>query len=213
VQTAFFSDLAKDLRPGDVIMTPWAQAIAQERVKRDHVDDPWGYCMSPGVPRIHFASRVFKILQTTNVIALLYEMDTGPVFRQVHTDGRPLPVSPEPTSLGYSIGHWEGDALVVTTSGFRDGGWLDTRKGRPHSDALEVTERMRRVNVGLMEMEITIKDPKAYLKPWVVTVPFQLVHDSELLEGSCENHAKTMEHRRITPSSEPPSVEVSGAAQ
>src|SRR5215510_11953924 len=70
----------------------------------------------------------FKILQTPNLVALLYDLDTNPTFRQVHTDGRPLPKDPEPTWLGYSIGRWEGDELVVTTAGFRDGGWLDTQR-------------------------------------------------------------------------------------
>lgn len=203
----YFYDLAKDLRPSDVVMTPWAQAIAQQRESRNHIDDPWGYCTAPpGVPRINVSLAPFKILHTAAVTALLYDLDTGPVFRQLHTDGRPLPENPEPTWLGYSIGRWDDDALVVTTAGFRDGGWLDTQKGRPHSDALRVTERIRRPSFGRMEMEITIDDPKAFAKPWVVTVPFRLVADSELLEGSCDSHQKTLEHRRITPAPpEPPS--------
>jgi len=202
----YFYDLAKDLGRDDVVMTPWAQAIAQQRESRNHIDDPWGYCLAPpGVPRIN-VSAAFKILQTPTVTALLYELDTSPIFRQVHTDGRPLPENPEPTWLGYSIGRWDGDALVVTTAGFRDGGWIDTQKGRPHSDALRVTERIRRLSIGRMEMEITIDDPKAYVKPWIVKVPFRLIADSELLEGSCDSHDKTMEHRRINPAPpEPPS--------
>jgi hypothetical protein len=204
----YFYDLAKDLGPGDVVMTPWAQAIAQQRESRDHVDDPWGYCLAPpGVPRINVVGGLaFKILQTPTVTALLYDLDTSPTFRQVHTDGRPLPENPEPTWLGYSIGRWDGDVLVVTTAGFRDGGWIDTQKGRPHSDALRVTERIRRLNIGRLEMEITIDDPKAYVKPWSVKVPFRLIPDSELLEGSCESHEKTIEHRRVAPAPpEPPS--------
>ena len=202
----YFYDLAKDLRPGDVVMTPWAAAIAAQREKRNNIDDPWGYCAAPpGVPRIN-VSAGFKILQTPPVIALLYELDTGPVFRQVLMDGRPLPVNPEPTRLGYSVGKWDGDVLVVSTSGFVDGGWIDTQRGRPHSDALRVTERIRRLTIGQMEMVITIDDPKAFEKPWTVRVPFRLVADSELLEGSCDGHEKTMEHRRIDPMpAEPPS--------
>ena len=211
----YFYDLAKDLKPGDVVMTPWAQAIAQQRESRDHVDDPWGYCLaSPGVPRINVSAGAFKILQTPAVTAVLYDLDTGPVFRQLHTDGRPLPQNPEPTWLGYSIGRWEGDVLVVTTAGFRDGGWLDTQRGRPHSDALRVTERIRRQNIGRMEMEIAIDDPKAFVKPWTVKVPFRLVPDSELLEGSCDSHEKTMAHRRIAPLvPEPPSAAGPGAVK
>jgi hypothetical protein len=205
----YFYDLAKDLKPGDVVMTPWARTIAEQRESRNHVDDPWGYCLAPpGVPRINVAAGAFKILQTPTMTALLYDLDTGGTFRQVHTDGRPFPESPEPTWFGYSVGRWDGDALVVTTTGFRDGGWIDTQRGRPHSDALRVTERLRRLSIGRMEMEITIDDPKAYVKPWTVKVPFRLIADSELLQGSCDAHEKTMEHRRVTPASEPPSPRV-----
>jgi hypothetical protein len=204
----YFYDLAKGLPPGEVVMTPWAEAIARQREGRNHIDDPWGYCLAPpGVPRIDVSPpSAFKIVQTPNLLALLYDLDTNPTFRQIHTDGRPLPKDPEPTWLGYSIGRWEGDALVVTTAGFRDGGWLDTQRGRPHSDALRVTERLRRTTIGRMEMAITIDDPKAFLKPWTVRVPFRLVADSELLEGSCEAHGRTVEHRQsAAPPPEPPS--------
>jgi len=202
----YFYDLAKDLKPGDVVMTAWAQAIAQQREARRHIDDPWGYCAAPpGVPRVDVAG-VFKILQTPAVTGLLYELDTGGVFRQVMTDGRPLPANPEPTWMGYSIGRWDGDTFVITTAGFRDRGWLDTQKARPHSDALRVTERLRRIDIGHMEMVITIDDPKAFERSWTVRVPFKLIADSELLEGSCDAHEKTMEHRRIDPAPpEPPS--------
>ena len=204
----YFYDLAKGLPPGGVVMTPWAQGVARQRESRNHIDDPLGYCAAPpGVPRINVSPPgAFKILQTPAVLALLYDLDTNPTFRQIHTDGRPLPKDPEPTWLGYSIGRWEGDEFVVTTAGFRDGGWLDTQRARPHSDALRVTERLRRRSIGRMDMAITIDDPKAFEKPWTVTVPFKLIPDSELLEGSCENHDKTIEHRRIDPAPpEPPS--------
>jgi hypothetical protein len=204
----YFYDLAKGLPPGDVVMTPWAEAIARQRESRNHIDDPWGYCLAPpGVPRINVSPPgTFKIVQTPVLLALLYDLDTNPTFRQIHTDGRPLPTDPEPTWLGYSIGRWDGDDLVVTTAGFRDGGWLDTQRGRPHSDALRVTERLRRQTIGRMDMSITIDDPKAFQKPWTVTVPFRLVADSELLEGSCESHGRTIEHRRLPPPPpEPPS--------
>src|SRR2546426_840852 len=121
-------------------------------------------------------------------------------------DGRPLPEVSEHTWLGYSIGKWEGDTFVVETTGLKDGGWLDTLKARPHSDALRVTERLRRTDFGHMELTITINDPKAYIKPWTVKTALNLVADGELLEGSCDNHDKSMEHRRMSPPPpEPPS--------
>jgi hypothetical protein len=205
VQSLFF-DLAKSLDPGDVQMTPWASAIAAQRESRNHVDDPYGYCLPPGVPRINFAGGPFKFLQTPGVTAILYETLVGMIFRQVFTDGRPLPEVSERTWLGYSVGRWEGDTLVVETSGFRDGGWLDTAKGRPHSDALRVTERFRRTDFGHMDLSVTIDDPKAFTKPWTITAPLLLQPDTELIEAFCDEHEKTMEHRRIAPPPpEPPS--------
>lgn len=203
-QSLFF-DLAKDLNAADVQMTPWAQGIQTQREARNHVDDPYGYCLPPGTPRINFGGGPFKILHTNQVTVLLYETIAGMTFRQVLTDGRALPPVSEPTWLGYSVGRWDGDVFVVETAGFRDGGWLDTRKARPHSDALRVTERFRRTDFGHMQLSITIDDRKAFLKPWTVQTSLTLLPDTELVEAFCDNHDKTMEHRRIEPMTEPPS--------
>src|SRR5215471_16498463 len=197
-QSLFF-DLAKDLKPEDVQMTPWAAAIQAQRESRNHVDDPYGYCLPPGVPRIDFGGGPFKVLQTAAETVFLYESLAGLTFRQIFTDGRPLPEPNVPTWLGYSVGRWDGDGFVIETTGFRDGGWLDTKKGRPHSDALHVTERLRRTDFGHIELTITITDPKAYLKPWTLRAMLRFQSDSELLESFCDEHDKTMIHRRITP--------------
>jgi hypothetical protein len=203
--TRLFMDLALGLKPSDVEMTPWAAAVQKQRVGRDHVDDPYGYCFLPGVPRINFTGTL-KIIPTPKVTVILYETAANLAFRQVFTDGRPLPEVTEHTWLGYSIGKWEGDAFVVETMGLKDGGWLDTLRARPHSDALRVTERFRRIDIGHLELTVTINDPKAYLKPWTVKTTLNLVPDMELLEGSCDTHDKTMEHRRMPPAPpEPPS--------
>ena len=200
-----FMDLAQSLKASDVELTPWAVGIQAQRVKRDHVDDPYGYCLLPGVPRINFIGTL-KIIPTAQVTVFLYETAANLAFRQVFTDGRPLPEISEHTWLGYSIGKWEGDTFIVETTGLKDGGWLDTLKARPHSDALRVTERLRRTDFGHMELTITINDPKAYIKPWTVKTALNLVADGELLEGSCDNHDKSMEHRRMSPPPpEPPS--------
>jgi hypothetical protein len=208
---SLFFDLAKDLKPADVEMTPWASAIQKRRESRDHVDDPYGYCLPPGVPRIDFAGGPFKILPGPHFTAFLHETLVGMLFRQVFTDGRPLPAVNEPTWLGYSVGRWDGDTFVVESSGFRDAGWLDTRKARPHSDALRVTERFRRRDVGHMDLTVTINDPKAYLKPWTITAPLNLLPDTELIEAFCDGHDKTMEHRRISPPLVEPPSGASGA--
>lgn len=201
-----FFDLAKDLNPSDVQMTPWAAAIQKQRESRDHIDDPYGYCLPPGVPRIHFVIGTYRIVSTPTITAFLHETAVGLMFRQAFTDGRPLPTVTEPTWMGYSIGRWDGDTFVVETTGFKDRGWLDTQKGRPHSDMLRVTERFRRRDFGHIDLAITINDPKAFVKPWTVTTVLTLQADTEILESFCDNHDKTMEHRRIgTPPVEPPS--------
>jgi hypothetical protein len=202
---SLFFNLAKDLKPDDVQMTPWAAQIQTQRESRNHVDDPYGYCLPPGTPRIDFGGGPFRILHTPQITALLYETLVGMTFRQVFTDGRPLPDVIEPTWLGYSVGHWDGDAFVVETTGFRDGGWLDTFKGRPHSDALHVTERFRRIDFGHMELTITIDDPKAFVKPWTIKAPLLLLPDTELVEAFCDGHDRTMTHRDVQPAPEPPS--------
>jgi hypothetical protein len=136
----------------------------------------------------------------------LYETIANMTFRQVYTDGRALPRNAEPTWLGYSVGRWDGDTFVVETTGFRDGGWLDTRKARPHSDALRVVERFRRLDYGRAELTITIDDAKAFLQPWTITTPLRLLPDTSLIESFCESHDSTMDHRRIDPAPvEPPS--------
>ncbi|MGA2714784.1 MAG: hypothetical protein ABSG41_16915 [Bryobacteraceae bacterium] len=204
-----FFDLARDLKASDVEMTPWATGIQAQRVSRNHVDDPIADCLPAGMPRMAFWS-AFKILQTPSEMAFLYEGQNGPLFRQILTDGRPLPPIDNQTWMGYSIGRWEGDTFVVETQGFRDGGWLDTRAAHPNSDALRLSERYRRVDFGKIDWIITIDDPKAYRKPWTVKTALYLVPDTELIEGFCaEGEADTIKHRRITPPPpEPPSVPV-----
>jgi len=204
-QSLFF-DLTRDLRPEEVQMTPWAAAIQTKRESRNHVDDPYGYCMPPGVPRIDYSGGPFKIIQTPTVTALLYETLVGMMFRQVFTDGRSLPVDPESNWLGYSIGRWDGDTFAVETVGLKDGGWLDTRKGHPHSDALHLTERFRRTDFGHMQLTLNIDDPKAYVKPWSVRANLNLLPDTELLEAFCDSHEKTVAHRQVEPAPpDPPS--------
>jgi hypothetical protein len=202
-------DLAKDLKPEEVQMTPWAAAISAQRISREHADDPRSRCLPGGVPRINFSGGPFKILQTPAETVFLYEASNGLTFRQVFTDGRPAPESEVPSWLGYSLGRWEGDTFVVDTTGFKDGGWLDTLKARPHSDALRVTERFHRVNFGHIEMSITINDPKAFLKPWTAKTILNFQQDTELLESFCDAQEKSMEHRVMPPPPpEPPSPPV-----
>ena len=127
-------------------------------------------------------------------------------MRQIFTDGRALPPDPNPTWMGYSIGRWDGDTFVVETNGLRDDGWLDTRKGHPNSDALHVTERFHRRDLGHLDLAVTIDDPKAYVKPWTGNMVLALMPDTELLEAFCDSQQQTLEHRSTAPAPpEPPS--------
>ena len=125
---------------------------------------------------------------------MLHESRT--IYRQIFTDGRKLPKDAQPTWMGYSIGHWEGDTFVVETSGFRgDGSWLDN-SGHPHTEALKLTERFRRVNFGQLELDVTIDDPKAYTKPWTVVIKERLLVDVELIDEICLENEKSLVHMK-----------------
>jgi len=191
-QGGYFGNLGRDLKPDELLMLPWAEAQVKENQTNLHKNDPMVGCLPPGVPRINLGGsrnmpHPFKVVQTPSLVVLLYETSTNQTFRQVFLDGRPMPVDPQPTWLGYSIGHWEGDTLVVETTGFNGRAWVDTSSGHPQTDAARVTERFTRRDIGHMNVQITVDDPKAYLKPWTATVPVNLLADSDLIETFCEN--------------------------
>ena len=188
----YFKNLASDLKPEDVTMLPAAIALQKQHEIKDHSDDPMALCLPPGVPRIDTSNsgdalHPFKIVQTPNLILLLYETSVYSTFRQVFLDGRKLPTDGQPTWLGYSAGRWEGNTLVVETTGFNGRAWLDTFKGHPQSDAARVTERFTRRDFGHMDLAITIDDPKSYAKPWQATMHTILLPDTDLIETVCEN--------------------------
>ena len=120
-----------------------------------------------------------------------YEEDTS--FRQIFTDGRKQPDDPQPAWLGYSVGKWDGDTFVVDTIGVNENTWLDNA-GRPHSDAMHLTERYHRTDFGHMDMQLTIDDPKAFTKPWTVSENARLMPDTDLLEYICSENNKDVEH-------------------
>ena len=132
-----------------------------------------------------------KIVQTPGMLVILIEYNMS--YRQIFLDGRPLPADPNPAWDGYSTGKWEGDTLVVETTGFRDGQWLDAG-GDPMTDAAKVTNRFRRPDFGHLEIEITIDDPKAYTKPWSTKVSEVLAPDTDLLEFVCKENEKDLQH-------------------
>ena len=182
-------DMARNL-PGGVPFQPWAEDLFKRRVANDALEDPTAKCIVGGVPRSDFVPYPMKILQLPEMVVVLYEAVHS--YRQIFTDGRELPKDPNPAWYGYSTGRWDGDVFVVTTTGFNDDVWLDNM-GRPATSALRVTERFRRHNLGRMDIEVTIDDPKAYTRPWTVTQPLALVPDSELLEYICNENNKYFE--------------------
>lgn len=183
----YVGNIAKDIKAEDIPYQPWAAELFKQRRATDSRDDPTAQCIVGGVPRSDLVPYPFKIFQLPNEVVILYEAVQS--YRQIFTDGRGFPDDPTPTWFGYSIGHWEGNDFVVQTTGFNDKGWLDNA-GRPASEALKVTERFHRKDFGHMDIQITIDDAKAYTKPWTVTLPLNLVPDSELLEYICNENNK-----------------------
>lgn len=188
----YLRDFASGLKPGDVPLQPWAEAIYNERKDGAHAkEEPDANCLPQGVPKIDAAPVPWKIVEIPGEIVILYEAFTQ--YRQIFTDGRALPRDPNPTWLGYSVGKWDGDTLVVDSVGFNGKAWLD-QVGHPLTDALHVTERFKRRDFGHMELQVTIDDPKAYTKAWTVTEDPHLLLDSELLEFVCNENEKDVRH-------------------
>ena len=188
--SGYVTDIARDLKPGEVPYQPWAEALHMRRRQTDSKDDPTAACVVGGVPRSNSVPYPFKILQVPGMVVVLYEAVHS--YRQIFMDGREFPADMNPTWFGYSIGRWEGDTFAVQTTGFNDHGWLDN-SGRPATDALRVTERFRRKDFGHMDVQITIDDPKAYTRPWTVTLPLTFQADTELLEYICNENNRYFE--------------------
>jgi hypothetical protein len=133
-----------------------------------------------------------RIVQTPPLVVMIYEANYG--LRQVYLDGRTAPGNdPQPWWYGYSRGRWEDDTLVVETTNFRDGGWLDIN-GSPLTDAAKMTERFRRPSYGYLDIEITVDDPKAYTRPWTVNLQQRIMVDTEMMEFICNENEKSSLH-------------------
>ena len=170
---------------------PGAAQLLTARKAEQRVNDPLTHCLPIGPVRIHTFNSPKKIIQTPGLVVILSEYNAS--YRQIFTDGRPLPLDPNPSWNGYSSGHWEGDVLVVESNGFREGLWLDNT-GNPLTDAAQMRERFRRVNFGQLEIDLTVDDPKAYTRPWTVTLKQTLVVDTEMLDYVCLENEKDTQH-------------------
>lgn len=183
------TNIGDSFKPGEI--QPWAVALHKER-KENLGRDVFSVTCLPAGPLFSLAGAQdgVRIVQTPSLIAILYsEM----AFRQIHLDGRKLPENPSPTWMGYSIGHWDGDTLVVETNGFNDRTWLDF-EGHPHSEALRMTERFKRTDFGHMEIAVTFEDPKVYARPITIPTKAEIMVDTEMLEYVCNENEKDLPH-------------------
>jgi hypothetical protein len=179
--------LAADLP--EIPLRPEARKLYDKRLAADGAGRPAERCLPHGLPLdMMFRGSPIRIVQTPSLVVMLLEIANH--FRQIPTYKRELSEDFQPAWYGYSTGQWEGDEFVVETTGFNDETWLDNR-GLPHSDALRLVERFKRVNVGRMDLALTVDDPKFYTRPWNVALGFDLMADTDLFEDMCDNNKWT----------------------
>jgi hypothetical protein len=183
---AYGGNVVADLPIADI--QPWADALYKERMENLGKDDPTTFTCLPQGPRAMLGSAGWaRIIQTPLLTAILFENFNQ---RQIFTDGRALPKDPNPSFMGYSVGRWEGDTLLVDSHGYNDRTWLDFG-GHPHSEGLRITERLRRRAFGHIDVQTTFADPTIYAKPWTVNSRMELVTDTEMLEYVCNENERS----------------------
>ncbi len=192
ISPKYRANIAADLKPEEI--QPWAKALVERRTEDLGKDSMNARCLPSGpayaTDADSTAGGMMKIIQTPATIVIL---NPDLTYRQIFLDGRALETSPNPDWMGYSVGHWDGDTLVVESFGFNDRTWLDT-SGHPHSEALRTTERYRRRNFGNLELEVTYLDPSVYARPWTVAVRAELAADTELIEYVCNERGGDLDH-------------------
>jgi hypothetical protein len=192
ISPKYSRNIAADLKPGDV--QPWAAALVEQR--REDLGKTYMNVLcvplGPGYTTVadSTGAEQMKIVQTPSLILIL---NPDLTYRQIFLDGRKLESSPNPSWMGYSVGHWEGETLVVESNGYNDRTWLD-HDGHPHTEALRTTERYRRRDFGTLDLEVTFSDPAAYKKPWTVSVRAELAPDTEMIEWVCNENGSRVEH-------------------
>ena len=174
--------------PDGLPYRPEAAALVKQRKADQGIDDPHVRCLPDNPPRPWVMPHLLKAVHTPKLLVLLYEVNA--MYRQIFTDGRPLPADMTPSWNGYSTAKWEGDTLVVQTAGFRDDLWIDMG-GSPMSEAAKMTERIRRPNFGTLELEITVDDPRTYTRPWTVKMVQGIELDTELIDEVCLENEKS----------------------
>jgi len=190
---ATFFDIGANIE-GGLPFQDWARELRAQRVADNQKDNPDALCLPMGFMQLHGHPQPRKIVQTPELIVIMYEGNQG--LRQIFLDGRELPEVNEdlqPWWYGYSVGRWEGDTLVVESVGFREDGWLDVF-GSPLTTQGKLIERWRRPDYGHLEIDVTVDDPKAYTKPFTVRVSHQVLLDQELIEFICNENEKSSQH-------------------
>jgi len=173
--------------PDGLPYQPWLAKLVEERTANQAIDDPHIRCLPDAFVRAYGLPHYLKFVQTPDLLVMLNEYNG--VYRQIFTDGRSLPEAPNPSWQGYSTAAWSGDTLVIDTIGFRDDVWIDW-DGSMITEAAKLTERIRRPDFGHLEIEVTVDDPKAYTKPWTVTLRQQFAADTELIDEICAEGEK-----------------------
>ncbi len=179
--------------PGGLPYQPWLVPIVKERTDNLAKDDPHIKCLPDNFLRAYGLPHLLKFVHTPNLLVVLNEMNAG--YRQVFTDGRPLPQDPTPAWQGYSSAKWSGDTLVIDTIGLRDDTWIDWI-GSVVTEAAKVREQIRRPDFGHMEIQVTVDDPKAYTKPWTVTLKERIVVNAELIDEICLENEQSLKHMK-----------------
>ena len=173
--------------PGGLPYQPWLADLVKKRTAEESKDDPHIRCLPDTFLRAYSLPHLLKFVQTSGLLVMLDEMNAN--YRQVFIDGRPLPKDPTPSWQGYSAATWQGDTLVITSNGFRDDIWIDWN-GSVITEAATVIERIRRPDYGHLEIGVTVDDPKAYTKPWTVTLHQQIALNTELVDEICLENEK-----------------------
>ena len=189
-KTASFSRQSVNLgidMPGGLPYQPWLAALVEQRIANQAIDDPHIRCLPDVFLRAYGLPHYLKFVQSPDLLVMLNEYNG--IYRQVFTDGRPLPGSPNPSWQGYSVGTWMDDTLVINSNGFRDDLWIDW-DGSMITEAAKVRERIHRTDFGHLEIEVTVDDSKAYTRPWSVTLRQQFAADTELIDEICAEGEK-----------------------
>lgn len=176
--------------PGGLPYQPWLVPIVEERTANQAIQDPHIRCLPDHFLRAYGLPHMLKFVHTPSLLVVLNEMNAG--YRQVFTDGRPLPEDPTPSWQGYSSARWSGDTLVIDTIGVRDDTWIDWN-GSVLTEAGKVREEIRRPDFGHLEIRVTVDDPRAYTAPWTVDLKQRIVVDAELIDEICLENEQFVE--------------------